>query len=62
MNFGLQFKAAESEFAGIGPDDLQDTEELEDGDAPPNSEDGDSDGEQKTGEVVALDAFRKKKT
>tara|TARA_R110002072_G_scaffold112223_26_gene241078 strand:+ start:4232 stop:4744 length:513 start_codon:yes stop_codon:yes gene_type:complete len=62
VNFGLQFKAAESEFAGIGPDDLQDTEELEDGDAPPNSEDGDSDGEQKTGEVVALDAFRKKKT
>lgn len=62
VNFGLQFKAAEAEFAGVGPDDLQDIQEIDGSDAPPNAEDGDSDGEQKTGEVVALDAFRKKKT
>lgn len=62
VNFGLQFKAAESDFAEIGPGEMQDIEEIDDSDAPPKSEDGGSDGEQKTGEVVALDAFRKKKT
>lgn len=60
VNFGLQFKAAESDFAEIGPGEMQDIEDIGDSDAPPTSED--SDGEQKTGEVVALDAFRKKKT
>lgn len=62
VNFGLQFKAADTEFAGVGPDDLQDTDEIDDSDTPPKSEGGDGDGQQKTGEVVALDAFRKKKT
>lgn len=60
VNFGLQFKSAETEFAGVGPDDLQDTAEIDDSDGPAATED--DDGEQKTGEVVALDAFRKKKT
>ncbi len=60
VNFGLQFKSTEADLAGVGPDDLQDIEEIDDSDAPPQSED--SSGEQKTGEVVALDAFRKKKT
>lgn len=62
VNFGLQFKAADAEFAAVGPDDLQDIDEIDDGDTPPKSEDSDDDSEQKTGEVVALDAFRKKKT
>jgi hypothetical protein len=62
VNFGLQFKAADTEFAGDNPNDLQDTDEIDDSDAPPKSEGGDGDGQQKTGEVVALDAFRKKKT
>ena len=62
VNFGLQFKAADTDFAGDNPNDLQDTDEIDDSDAPPKSEGGDGDGQQKTGEVVALDAFRKKKT
>ena len=62
VNFGLQFKAADTEFAGDNPNDLQDTDEIDDSDATPKSEGGDGDGQQKTGEVVALDAFRKKKT
>ncbi len=61
VNFGLQFKAApDAEFAEIGPGDLQDIEEIDDADAPAKPESGDT--EQKTGEVVALDSFRKKKT
>ncbi|MFT5486549.1 MAG: hypothetical protein ACI9JL_002080 [Paracoccaceae bacterium] len=62
VNFGLQFKAAEGDFAEIGPGETQDIEEIDGSDAPPIPEDSNSDGEQKTGEVVALDAFRKKKT
>ena len=61
VNFGLQFKAApDAEFAEIGPGDLQDIEEIDQADAPEITDNEDS--EQKTGEVVALDAFRKKKT
>lgn len=62
VNFGLQFKSAESEFAGASPGGLQDTDEVEDGDNDAPATPEDDDGEQKTGEVVALDAFRKKKT
>ena len=62
VNFGLQFKATEADMAGVGPDDLQDIEETDNNDTPPDSSDGNDDGEHKTGEVVALDAFRKKKT
>ena len=55
------FKAApDAEFAEIGPGDLQDIEEIDQADAPEITDNEDS--EQKTGEVVALDAFRKKKT
>ena len=61
VNFGLQFKAApDAEFAEIGPGELQDIEELDDADAPEKTDSDNS--EQKTGEVVALDSFRKKKT
>ena len=62
VNFGLQFKAADTDLGEIGPGEMQDIEETEDRDAPAESDKDDSDGEQKTGEVVALDAFRKKKT
>jgi hypothetical protein len=71
VNFGLQFKVAAEDDAGGGPaDELQDMdppEEFPDR-APENAdddtpaEDDQDDGAQKTGEVVALDAFRKKKT
>tara|TARA_R110002126_G_scaffold35040_45_gene108264 strand:- start:1873 stop:2382 length:510 start_codon:yes stop_codon:yes gene_type:complete len=61
VNFGLQFKAApDAEFAEVGPGELQDIEEIDEADAPEAPETGDK--EQKTGEVVALDSFRKKKT
>lgn len=61
VNFGLQFNAApDAEFAEISPGEHQDID-APDGDEAPDETTGD-DAEQKTGEVVALDAFRKKKT
>tara|TARA_R110002126_G_scaffold254324_1_gene397431 strand:- start:149 stop:661 length:513 start_codon:yes stop_codon:yes gene_type:complete len=62
VNFGLQFRATEADMAGVAPDGLQDIEEINDSDTPPSSGDEDSDSAPKTGEVVALDSFRKKKT
>lgn len=60
VNFGLQFNAApDAEFAELSPGEMQDIDAPDGDDAP---EESDSDAEQKTGEVVALDAFRKKKT
>ncbi|MGB0631212.1 MAG: SspB family protein [Alphaproteobacteria bacterium] len=70
VNFGLQFKAAVGADVDTDPDDPQDIEPPEDfpdrmsegeQDDSPASDEQD-DGDQKTGEVVALDAFRKKKT
>jgi uncharacterized protein len=61
VNFGLQFNAApDAEFAEIGPGDMQDIDAPDGKDTPAKAEDDGT--EQKTGEVVALDAFRKKKT
>ena len=62
VNFGLQFKATEADMSGVGTDGLQDIDEIDDSDASPVSGDDDNDGAPKTGEVVALDSFRKKKT
>ena len=55
VNFGLQFKTAEA--GEIKPGAMQD---IGDADTQPLIED--REGNQITGEVVALDAFRKKKT
>ena len=66
VNFGLQFKSLPGdEPAGeldidAPADDEPDTIDESEGYSP-SSEDAE-DGEQKTGEVVALDAFRKNKT
>ena len=60
VNFGLQFKAVDSEIAEIEPGAMQDIDALDGPGAPGGDEPGD--GEQKTGKVVALDSFRKKKT
>ena len=67
VNFGLQFKAADGDDISIDPVEAQDAAPIEDT-SDPEFEDDASDagepenGDQKTGEVVALDAFRKKKT
>lgn len=62
VNFGLQFKAVDD----TGDDDFDDMEPLVGNDehdgASPAAETSDDDDAPKTGEVVALDAFRKKKT
>ena len=50
VNFGLQFQAGQAANAGEGPDDAI---------SAPQEGDGDED-EGKTGEIVALDNFRKK--
>jgi len=60
VNFGLQFKAVDSEIGEIEPGAMQDIDALHEPGAP--GDDEPDDGEQKTGEVVALDSFRKKKT
>ena len=67
VNFGLQFKAAAGDELNTDPVDSQDAaplEDMPDPDFEDETADGDDaeDGDQKTGEVVALDAFRKKKT
>ena len=67
VNFGLQFKTAAGDELNTDPVDSQDAaplEDMPDPDFEDETADGDDaeDGDQKTGEVVALDAFRKKKT
>ena len=66
VNFGLQFKAAKADVGEINPGEMQDIEDTGDGNEPPPSDIhdgvGDDNGERTTGEVVALDAFRKNKT
>ena len=66
VNFGLQFKAAKADVGEINPGEMQDIKDTSDGNEPPPSDIhdgvGDDNGERTTGEVVALDAFRKNKT
>ena len=64
VNFGLQFQLESIEEAGPA-DDTDNTNMLDDSAEDliePPSSDEPSDDDQNTGEVVALDAFRKKKT
>ena len=56
VNFGLQLKVANLD---DDADDL-DPDEAQDLDADQPAEDTKKDGEQTTGEVITLDAFRKK--
>lgn len=58
VNFGLQFKAVDT---GEENGETRDDEAPDVLDAPADDAAGDGDG-PKSGEVVALDAFRKKKT
>ena len=68
VNFGLQFKPAIGDELtdAMDPqyldpaDDIPDHTSDDDSGQPAEDDDQDS-GDQKTGEVVALDAFRKKK-
>ena len=66
VNFGLQFKVAKADVGEINPGEMQDIEDTGDGNEPPPSDIhdgvGDDNVERTTGEVVALDAFRKNKT
>ncbi len=67
VNFGLQFKAASGDDINTDPVESQDAAPLENTPDPEfeddiSDTDKTEDGDQKTGEVVALDAFRKKKT
>ena len=61
VNFGLQLKMADLDDENLeyDADDL-DPDEAQDLDADQPTKDTKKDGEQTTGEVIALDAFRKK--
>jgi hypothetical protein len=67
VNFGLQFKAVGDDDSEIDPQEITPPEEFpertsKDGQDDAPAADDENDSDQKTGEVVALDAFRKKKT